>query len=225
MTSTGDVGATGGAKAYSIGIRANAYGYGDATVDAQGAVTSPAGPAILAQSQSGTVTETGASLDFAIQGDAWFAAQSDAGTIVTRDGRFKMAETGELVTLEGHSVLDAGGAPVQLNAAGGKPIVSNDGIVRQDGNVISSIGLFEYQPTADFRRHGRSGIIAESEPQPVVNTQGVGMLQGFVEESNVNPIEEMSKLIIVHRTFDQIAAAIRDTEGSQEKAIETLGSG
>ena len=175
--------------------------------------------------QSGTVTETGASLDFAIQGDAWFAAQSDAGTIVTRDGRFKMAETGELVTLEGHSVLDAGGAPVQLNAAGGKPIVSNDGIVRQDGNVISSIGLFEYQPTADFRRHGSSGIIAESEPQPVVNTQGVGMLQGFVEESNVNPIEEMSKLIIVHRTFDQIAAAIRDTEGSQEKAIETLGSG
>ena len=72
---------------------------------------------------------------------------------------------------------------------------------------------------------GLGGIIAESEPQPVVNTQGVGMLQGFVEESNVNPIEEMSKLIIVHRTFDQIAAAIRDTEGSQEKAIETLGAG
>ena len=105
------------------------------------------------------------------------------------------------------------------------PQVSRDGIVRQDGNLVSSIGLFEYEPTADFRRHGSSGIIAESQPQPVVNTQGVGMLQGFIEESNVNPIEEMSKLIIVHRTFDQIAAAIRDTEGSQEKAIETLGAG
>ena len=175
--------------------------------------------------QSGSVTETGASLDFAIQGDAWFAAETPAGTIVSRDGRFKMLDTGELVTLEGHAVLDSGGAPVQLNPAGGVPIVAKDGVIRQNDQLVGSIGLFDYQPTAEFRRYGSSGIIAETAPEPVVDTTGIGVLQGFVEDSNVNPIEEMSKLIIVHRTFDQVAASIRDTEASKEEAIRTLGSG
>ncbi len=174
---------------------------------------------------TGSVTETGASLDFAIQGDAWFAAESPAGTIVTRDGRFKMLDSGELVTLEGHAVLDSGGSPIQLNPAGGRPEVAKDGIIRQDERLVSSIGLFEYQPAEEFQRFGSSGIIAETEPQPVVDTAGIGVLQGFVEGSNVNPIDEMSKLIIVHRTFDQIAASIRDTEASKEEAIKTLGSG
>ena len=98
---------------------------------------SPTAPSFVSEGQSylseqsGSVTETGASLDFAIQGDAWFAAETPAGTIVSRDGRFKMLDTGELVTLEGHAVLDSGGAPVQLNPAGGKPVVAKDGVIRQ----------------------------------------------------------------------------------------------
>ena len=70
---------------------------------------------------SGGVEETGGNLDFAVQGDVWFAVETPAGTVVTRDGRFKMQETGELVTLDGHSVLDAGGAPIQLDPAAGIP--------------------------------------------------------------------------------------------------------
>ena len=192
---------------------------------------SPKAPSYVSEGQSylspqaGSVTETGASLDFAIQGDAWFAAETPAGTIVSRDGRFKMQDTGELVTLEGHAVLDSGGSPIQLNPAGGPPEVAKDGIIRQDGRLVSSIGLFQYQPTAEFKRYGSSGIVAEAAPQPIVDKTGIGVLQGFVEDSNVNPIEEMSKLIIVHRTFDQIAASIRDTEASKEEAIRTLGSG
>ena len=187
-------------------------------------------PSFVSQGQSylspksGGVTQTGAVLDFAVQGDVWFAAETSAGTIVTRDGRFKMAETGELLTMEGHKVLDAGGSPVQLNPAGGKPEVSRDGLVSQGGSQVSSIGVFEYQPTANFRRHGSSGIIAETPPEPVVNRSDVGVVQGFIEKSNVDAVAEMSKLIIVHRAFDNAAAAIRDTESSLDEAIRTLGS-
>lgn len=214
------------ANANTVGFRAGQVRFEEVLdgVDQQSPSFVNEGQSYLS-THGGGVTETGSSLDFAVQGEVWFAAESPAGTLVTRDGRFKMATTGELVTLEGHSVLDSGGAPIQLDPAAGPPVVSKDGIIRQNGAVAGSIGLFEYQPTANFQRFGASGIIAESAPQPAVDTVGVGVLQGFVEDSNVDPVAEMSKLIIVHRTFDQVAASIRDTEASKEEAIRTLGSG
>ena len=50
------------------------------------------------------------------------------------------------------------------------------------------------------------------------------MAQGFLEESNVNPVLEMSRLIMVQRAFENTAALIRDTESSYSDAIKTLGS-
>lgn len=173
--------------------------------------------------QSGGIIETGGTLDFAIQGDVWFAVQTPAGTVVTRDGRFKMQPTGEVVSLDGHPVLDVGGTPIQLNPAGDDLSVGRDGFLVQDGVQVGAIGLFEYTPTANFRRHGGSGIIAENPPQPAVDRNDIGVVQGSLEQSNVDPVAEMSKLISIHRAFDNVAAMIRDSESSLEEAIRTLG--
>ncbi|MGI9357002.1 MAG: flagellar basal-body rod protein FlgF [Rhizobiaceae bacterium] len=171
----------------------------------------------------GIAEQTGGELDFAIQGDAWFAVETPAGIVVTRDGRFRMTAAGDLVTIDGHPVLDPGGAPIQLDPAAGSPVASKDGFLRQNGNQIGALGLFEYQPTANFRRQGNSGIIAETTPEPAVNRTDIGVIQGYVERSNVNPIDEMTRLIGLHRTFDNVAALIRDSESSLEEAIRTLG--
>ncbi|RWF23225.1 MAG: flagellar hook-basal body complex protein, partial [Mesorhizobium sp.] len=72
----------------------------------------------------GSMTETGNPFDFAIQGDAWFAIQTPAGTVMTRDGRFSMNENGELMSIEGYPVLDSGGAPIQLDPRNGPPLSS-----------------------------------------------------------------------------------------------------
>ena len=82
-----------------------------------------------ANQQAGGLVETGSPFDFAVQGDVWFALQTPAGTIVSRDGRFKLQETGQLVSLDGHPVLDPGGTPVQLNASGGSIKAGSDGCV------------------------------------------------------------------------------------------------
>jgi len=174
---------------------------------------------------SGAVEQTGGNLDFAIKGDAWFSIESPAGNMVTRDGRFRMTAIGELVTLDGFPVLDPGGAPIQLNPAGGPVTAGSDGFLRQKGVQVAALGLVEYTPTADYRRYGNSGIITETPAEPIVDSSNVGVIQGYVEQSNVNAIEEMSKLITVHRSFDNIAAMIRDSEGALEEAIRTLGSG
>jgi flagellar basal-body rod protein FlgF len=61
------------------------------------------------------------------------------------------------------------------------------------------------------------------EPQPVVDRPDISVAQGYLEESNVNPISEMTQLIMVSRAFENISAMIRDSEGAIDEAIRTLG--
>ena len=173
--------------------------------------------------RAGSMRETGNPLDFAIKGDAWFGIETPQGTIMTRDGRFTMLESGELVTLEGFPVLDAGGAPIQLDAQGGPPEAGVDGTLRQGGRLMAALGIFEFQPGPDFTRFGNSGIVPFGQPEPVVDRIDAGVTQGFVEDSNVNPVLEITRLIQVQRAFENVSALIRDSEQALEQAISTLG--
>lgn len=174
---------------------------------------------------TGPMSETGNPFDFAIQGDAWFAIETPVGTVMTRDGRFSMIDTGQLVTIEGYPVLDAGGAPLQLDPRNGPPQAGADGVLRQDGNLVGAIGLYTFEPGVNFVRYGNSGIVPSREPEPIVDRIDVGVAQGFLEESNVNPVLEMTRLIMVQRAFENTAALIRDSESTMRDAIKTLGGG
>ena len=173
---------------------------------------------------NGPLRETGNPFDFAIKGDAWFGIETPAGTVMTRDGRFTLTENGELVTIEGYPVLDAGGAPIQLDPRNGPPRAGADGSLRQGDNLVGALGLFNFDPGPNFVRFGNSGIVPAGEPEPVVDRLDAGVVQGFLEESNVNPVLEITRLIMVQRAFENGAAMIRDTESSYDEAIKTLGS-
>ncbi|TCQ11940.1 flagellar basal-body rod protein FlgF [Rhizobium sp. PP-F2F-G36] len=172
---------------------------------------------------SGGLSHTGNTLDVAIKGDAWLSIETPAGPALTRDGRFSLTETGDLVTLRGYPVLDAGGAPIQLNANAGEVVIGNDGSIRQNGNQVAALGLSEANFANGFRRYDNSSVIPTTAPEPVVDRMDVGVMQGYVEESNVNPVQEMSQLITVSRAFESIASLLRDSETSLDEAIKTLG--
>jgi len=173
--------------------------------------------------KTGELEHTGNGLDFAVKGDAWFSIDTPAGQVLTRDGRFTIKETGELVSSRGYAVLDAGGAPIQLNRAGGPPEVGQDGKIIQDGRQVATIGLFEADISKGFVRYENSGIVTTDQPQPIVDSGTTGILQGYLEQSNVNGINEMTQLIQVNRAFESIAAMIRESEASTGDAIKTLG--
>lgn len=213
------------ANASTIGFRATGVRFED-VVSGIGdkAVSFASSGDTYLSSKTGSLNETGNPFDFAIQGDAWFGIETPAGTVMTRDGRFSMIDTGQLVTVEGYPVLDGGGAPIQLDPRNGPPQSGADGVLRQDGQIIGAIGLFSFNPGANFQRFGNSGIIPSGEPEPVVDRVDVGVAQGFLEESNVNPMLEMTRLIAVQRAFENTAAVMRSTEQTFGEAIKTLGS-
>ena len=173
----------------------------------------------------GGLEQTGNPLDFAVRGNAWFGVETPAGQVVTRDGRFTMTNNGQLVSVSGFPVLDPGGAPIQLDPAAGEPAVGDDGFIRQGGQQVGAIGLFAFQPGPDFQRYGDSGIIVDGELEAVVDNPNVGVVQGYVEKSNVDALHEITQLIMVQRSFEQAASLMETSEQSVEQLIRAFQSG
>jgi flagellar basal-body rod protein FlgF len=135
----------------------------------------------------------------------------------------RMAENGDLETVTGHKVLDAGYAPIQIDPNGGPPIIARDGMITQNGFQLGAIGLFRIDPAATLVRYENSGVIPNVRAEPVLDFAGNGMVQGFSEGSNVNPILEINKLIEVSRAFDGAMALVGESESAQRDMIKTLG--
>lgn len=208
----------------TVGFRATQMKFDDVMTKVEGAKVDYVSPGQeYLSSENGAMVQTKNPLDFAIRGDAWFSVNSPQGAALTKDGRFSMLQTGEIVSLEGYSVLDAGGAPITLNAADGPPTASKDGILYQNGRPVAQLGLFEADVGPNYTRVGNTAIIPAQQPQPVVNRSDIGVMQGFIEEANVNPILQMTQMITVSRTFEYVTQLMRDGESSMSDAIRTLG--
>lgn len=174
--------------------------------------------------QPGLLTQTGNPLDLAVRGDAWFAVQTPAGVRYSRDGRLTMTDMGDIVTVTGHPLLDQGGAPLAVDPLGGDISVAPDGAVSQGGAVVGAVGLFQIAPGADLRRAPGGAVAADpSAVVPVEDFVNTGIAQGYIEESNVNPVMEMTRLIAVQRRFEQAATASGTMENTLDQTIRDLG--
>lgn len=172
----------------------------------------------------GERTKTDNPLDVAVQGDAWFAVKTPQGVVYTHDGRMKMTPTGELRSVENYPVLDVGGTGLILDPAAGPPTISADGMMTQNGAQVGAIGLFAIDPEAHLTRGPNSGVIPDRAATPVLDFTSTGVLQGFVEGSNVNPVLEITKLISVQHALDGVTQANQTADTTLQDAIKALGS-
>lgn len=180
------------------------------------------GPTFLSR-RSGELVRTENLFDVAVEGDAWLSIQTPAGQVYTRDGRMKMAPTGELMTLNGYPILDVGGAQMLLDPNGGPPRIARDGTVTQGGRQVGAIGLFSIDSAARLTRFENSGVIPDRGATPVVDFTKAGMQQGYIENANVNAVMEMTRLISITRAFEMVSASLAASETSLQNAIKTLG--
>jgi flagellar basal-body rod protein FlgF len=185
------------------------------------AFTSP-GESYIAR-RNGEISKTGNPLDVAVSGDAWLGLETPAGTVYTRDGRMRLRESGVLESLNGYRVLDAGGAPITLDPSAGAPQISRDGMISQGNQQVGALGLFSIDPRAKLSRYENSGVIPDRPAAAVIEFTNNGVVQGYVEGSNVNPVLELTKMMMVQRTFESLSAMTDSSETSLQDAIKTLG--
>jgi flagellar basal-body rod protein FlgF len=147
--------------------------------------------------------DTGEPLDFAIEGDGFFAVRTPEGTRYTRSGQFGASARGTLVDAQGHDVLGRGGQPVRV-AADGTVAPDALGVTMLTDPVKRGEGLFDGTPAG---------------------TAGAGAVkQGALEGSGVDPTRAMVDMIASLRAFEAGQKSITTIDETLGRAASQVGN-
>lgn len=163
----------------------------------------------------GALTQTGGDFDLAIEGEGFFLIETPDGERLTRAGAFTPNQDGDLVTMDGYRVLDAGGAPVFVPPGTRALGIAPDGTISADGTAIGQVGLVRPLDAMGMIREGGVMFRADGGHEPALDTN---MMQGFLEESNVNPIEQITRMIEVQRAYE-LGQSFLDKEDERIRGV------
>lgn len=160
----------------------------------------------------GRIARTDKPLDFALGEKGYFNLLNSAGSVeLSRDGRFKLSETGELLGLENQKVLSKGGSPIVLPFM---PEKYDDISVDNNGKVHIFNPLtrkMEYVDTIGVVSNDGNAVL---EPN---------IKQGCLEFSNVSMPREFLELVPLRRTFDANRQLFMIQNNALTKAIQQIG--
>ena len=177
--------------------------------------------AVIRDTQPGHLVTTGNDLDLAIQGDGYFVVETPAGSRYTRGGTFQLNADREIITSQGYPLLDEQDRPINVPAEAGRVTVTRDGTVFADGGLVARIRLAAFADEQALRKTMGGLYITDQAPQPAEAAQ---ILQGRIEQSNVQPVVEMTRMMEVLRSF-QATQNMLDAEHERKvRAIRELPS-
>ena len=170
----------------------------------------------------GPMVGTQSPLDLAIHGQGYFVVDTPDGERYTRHGVFQLDDGGQIVTTEGHPVLNSGGAPIAVPLDTSSITITRDGTISADAQEIGQIKLVSFESPQALSKIG-SGLYEAIDQTPTTDPDSE-VLQGMVENSNVKGVVEMTRMIDTVRSY-QAAAKLADTEHQRIlDAIEALVS-
>jgi len=175
--------------------------------------------AISTDHSTGTLYYTGSQTDVALRSDGYFAIETPQGVLYTRDGTFHQNANGRLVTADGYPVLGKDG----YIEPKGEFTVNEDGEVLADGQVLGVLQIVRFADPRQLTRVGENLFQAPEEltGEEVQNPQ---TMQGYLEASNVNAVEEMVNLITVVRAYELSQKAIQAEDEMLDKAVNQVGA-
>jgi flagellar basal-body rod protein FlgG len=173
----------------------------------------------------GSLQQSGNTLDVAIKGNGFFQVTQPDGTLAyTRDGSFQVDSQGRLVTSSGLPI--ANGVTVPPNAQ--SVTVSQDGSVsvvlpsNPTPQQIGTIALANFVNPAGLEPRGQNlytETAASGQPQGgTAGTNGLGsLMQGYVETSNVNVVQELVSMIQTQRAYEMNSKAVETSDQMLQK--------
>ena len=148
----------------------------------------------------GPVVDTGNPLDVALEGSGFFVIDTPQGERYTRAGNFSLNSFGQLVTQSGHSVLGQRGP---ILAQGESVQISPNGDVLVDGNAVDRILLVDFFRPYKLTKYGQNLYgVSEEVRQTQSTTVEMNVRVGALEQSNVNPITELTLLMDTARSYE-----------------------
>lgn len=140
---------------------------------------------------------TGGKFDLAIQGDGFFVIRTGQGDKLTRAGHFQLSSEGNLIDGQGNPVLNAGGSEIVVPDTATDVKISGDGSISVDGELLDRVGIVI--PNGELTREtGTQFAAADGYAQ----SENATIVQGALEQSNVSPVLEISRMIEVQRAYE-----------------------
>lgn len=160
----------------------------------------------------GRITMSDNPLDIALANKGYFQTQGENGVKLTRDGRFKLDKSGNLLTLQDERVLSAAGTPIQL------PLVPE----KIEDVKIDAKGMVSVlnRQTHKFEQAGRLGVV-DANGLVVTDPQ---VKQGYNEYSNVSLQDEFISMMPVIRNFEANRQIFMIQNQNLQKVISQLGT-
>ncbi len=168
----------------------------------------------------GPLSQTGNSLDVALNGEGWLAITTPNGTSYTRSGHFQLDPQGEIVTSNGYQLQGDGGAPLVVPTNSGEVTIGPDGTVSTKQGTIGRIPVVTFANQQLMTAESNGLYDTTEAPQPVTTTQ---VIQGMIEGANIQPVLAMTRLMAAAQEVT-MAKNFSDAENNRLKtAIERLG--
>jgi flagellar basal body rod protein FlgG len=203
---------------------------GELHTDAQGRAAFDVGtPALFPKTSaginfmSGETMPTRRELDVAIQGEGFFEVQTpDGGRAYTRSGEFRLRPDRTLVTSGGLEVLSANGDPITLLPGGGSVVINQNGTIFQGTVALGKLSIQKFANQAALIPTS-GGLFIAGPGAGMSEVDEPDLMQGYLEQSNVQPLREMVDLVLISRAYEANQKMITTIDQQMQKALEALG--
>lgn len=169
--------------------------------------------------RQGPLTATDNTLDVALESDGYFVIDTPDGLRYTRNGHFRLDDAGMIVTSEGYPLMQTGDQPIIVAPNESEIRIGQDGTVSSENGPIGQVRVVAFDNELSLKRAG-NGLFASE--QAAVDVTDAVVRQGFIEESNVQPILEMTKMIEIMRNYEGTNNLIEGDHKRQMKVYEVL---
>ncbi|MEE9210085.1 MAG: flagellar basal-body rod protein FlgF [Kiloniellales bacterium] len=175
--------------------------------------------AVMRDVTPGPSVATGNPLDVAIVGEGYFMIETANGIRYTRNGSFRLDGDGQLVSAGGGAVLGEGDQPFFLTADETAITISRDGTVSTENGAIGRLRLVTFENEQEMIKVGDSLFTTEEPPLEATEAE---VIQGMIEQSNVQAVLELTRMIEVSRAYQRAQQIIEAGDQLELSVIRTL---
>jgi flagellar basal-body rod protein FlgF len=175
--------------------------------------------AVIRDYSEGPLLKTGNTFDLAIHGKGWFVIDTPNGPAYTRNGTFSLNAKGELSTSQGYPVLNDSNSPIVIGASGVGIEISADGTISTPEGSKGRLNIVAFEDEALMDKASNSLYLTDQPTKPAIEAR---IQQGMLENSNIQPIIEVSNMIVALRSYQSAQEIIKGEDGILREAIKIL---
>ena len=169
----------------------------------------------------GSLKSTQNPLDFALEKSGFFVVETPFGERFTRDGSFVLGNNGTLLTKNGAVVQGLRGPITGLKE--GSLEVNQRGEIFVQGRFVDQIKTVDFQNPKNLQKIGSNLFIYDGNRDEMTSSIS-NIQQGYIESSNVNPVKNMTNLIVAHRNYEALQKVIKSHDEALSQANNKIGT-